>query len=177
MALHVPRRACTERVSRSTKRLSVAALLLVAGCCILAAFGASRANGDVGDLGPPPAEPEIKQALIDFYSAGHPLGSTVEVRFHDPIVVGERIDHANPPPDPWCVRCGYPDQGISPMYPVMAMVTVTISQGLESSALAPSDTVESTATYGGTLCPTETQAKYCPNYYFYRDGQGNWQIA
>jgi hypothetical protein len=176
-ALHLSDRRCTQRASRFRKRVSVLAVVLVAAYCILVAFGVSQANGDVGDLGPPPAEPEIEQVLTDFYGAGHPLGSTVDVRFDGPIRVGAPADHANPPPGPWCVRCGYPDQGISPMYPVSALVTVTINQGLQSSALAPSDSVESTATYNGTPCPGVTESLNCPVYYFYRDGQDNWQVA
>lgn len=170
------RRACPQRASRFTKRISVLAVLYLAAYCILAAFGASQASGDVGDLGPPPAEPEIKQTLIDFYSAGHPLGSTVDVEFNGPILVGQPTEHANPPPRPWCVRCGYPDQGISPMYPVTALVTVTIKQTLASSALAPSNPVETNTTYNGTGCAVN-QSEYCPAYYFYRDRQGNWQVA
>lgn len=175
--LHPPRRGCAQRASRFTKRISVLAALYLAGYCMLAAFGASQASGDVGDLGPPPTEPEIKQTLIDFYSAGYPLGSTVDVRFDGPILVGQLTEHANPPARPWCVRCGYPDQGTSPMYPVTALVTVTIKQALASSALAPSDPVVSNTTYNGTGCAGVTQSQYCPAYYFYRDGQGNWQVA
>jgi hypothetical protein len=145
---------------------------------MLAALGAGQANGDVGDLGPPPAEPEVKQALIDFYTAGHPLGSPVDVQFDGPILVGQQpIEHANPPPGPWCVRCGYPDQGISEMYPVRALVTVTIQQGLQSSALSPANPVETKTTYNGTTCAGVTRSQYCESYFFYRDGQGNWQIA
>jgi hypothetical protein len=156
----------------------VLATVVVAGYCILAAFGACQANGDVGDLGPPPAEPEIRQALTDFYRAGQPLGSMVDVRFDGPIIVGQQpTEHPNPPPGPWCVRCGHPDQGLSPMYPVLALVTVTVRQGLQSSALAPSNSVESNITYNGTSCPGPTRSQYCPAYYFYRDRRGNWQVA
>jgi hypothetical protein len=176
-ALYVSRRGGTQRGSGFTNRVPVLAVLLVAGCCILAAFGASQANADIGDLGPPPAESEIKQSLVDFYSAGHPLGSTVDVQFDGPILVGQPAEHANPPPLPWCVRCGYPDQGTSPMYPVRALVTVTIKQGPESSALAPSNPIETNSTYNGTSCPGVTHSQYCPAYYLYRDGQGNWQVA
>jgi hypothetical protein len=28
-----------------------------------------------------------------------------------------------------------------------------------------------------TSCPGVTQSQYCPAYYLYRDGQGNWQVA
>jgi len=63
------------------------------------------------------------------------------------------------------------------MYPVMALVTVTIKQALESSALAASNPVETNTTYNGTSCAGVTQSQYCPAYYFYRDRQGNWQVA
>jgi hypothetical protein len=160
-----------------SKRISVLAPLLVAGYSILAVLDASQARGDVGDLGPPPAEPEIRQTLIDFYNAGSPLGSTVDVQFAGPILVGQPTEHANPPLRPWCVRCGYPDQGLSPMYPVMALVTVTARHGVASSALAPSTVVESKTTYSGTSCPGVAGSQYCPAYYFYRDGQGSWHVA
>jgi hypothetical protein len=163
--------------SRFTKKVSVLAVLFAASYWILAAFGGSQAYGDVGDLGPPPAEPEIKQALTDFYSGGRPLDSAVYVQFDGPILVGQATEHANPPPRPWCVRCGYPNQGISPMYPVLALVTVTVKQGLDSSALAPSSSVATTTTHNGTTCPGATQSQYCPAYYFFRDGHGNWQVA
>lgn len=172
---HPSRRGRRQRDSGCTRWVSVLAVLFVAGYCILAGFGAGQASGDVGDLGPPPAEPEIKQALVDFYSPGHPLGSVVDVRFVGPIVVGQPTEHANPPPRPWCVRCGYPGQGISLMYPVTALVTVTVTQAMGSSALAPSNLVETNTTYNGSGCAGVGQ--YCPAYYFYRDGQGNWQVA
>jgi hypothetical protein len=62
------------------------------------------------------------------------------------------------------------------MYPVMALVKVTVIQSLDSSALGPK-VVENTVTYNGTTCPGETRAQYCPAYYFYRDGRGSWQVA
>ena len=64
-----------------------------------------------------------------------------------------------------------------PMYPVKALVMVAVGQGLESSALAPSSSVESRVTYNGIGCPVVTQAGYCPAHYFYCDGQANWQVA
>jgi hypothetical protein len=63
------------------------------------------------------------------------------------------------------------------MYPVRALVTVTVKQGLESSALASSNPIETNSTYNGTSCPGVTQSQYCPAYYLYRDGKGNWQVA
>jgi len=176
-ALEVPDRRDAYRTGRFRKWVWVLAVSIVASYSLMTAFAPSHAYGDVGELGPPPAEPEIKQVLTDLYNAGQPLGSTVDVTFDGPILVGLPAEHANPPPEPWCVRCGYPDQGISLMYPVAALVTVTVNQSLQSSALAPSETVASTATYNGTPCPGVTQSLNCPTYYFYRDGQGNWQVA
>jgi hypothetical protein len=64
------------------------------------------------------------------------------------------------------------------MYPVEALVSVTITQGLVSSALPPTSFVHTTTTtYNGTPCPGETVAQYCPAYFFYRDDQGHWQVA
>jgi hypothetical protein len=88
-------RGRTHRRSGFTNRVSVLAVLLVAGYCVLAVFGANRANADIGDLGPPPAESEIKQSLVDFYSAGQPLGSNVDVQFNGPILVAP-AEHATP---------------------------------------------------------------------------------
>ena len=182
------RSRCGSASRDFTKPLAILAFpLVVASYCVLTIFGASQARSDVGDLGPPPSEPQVKQVLTDFYSAGHPLGSTVEVRFDGPILVGQPTVHPNPPPQPWCVprpqpiqhgvRCGHPDPGASTMYPVMALVTVTIKQGLASSALAPSKAFETTTTHNGTSCGGATQAAYCPAYYFYQDRRGNWQVA
>ena len=72
---HLSRCEGAQLASRSTKRLSVMATLLVAGYGLLMAFGASQAHGDVGDLGPPPADPEVTQTLTDFYNAGQPPGA------------------------------------------------------------------------------------------------------
>ena len=174
--LHLSPRACTETTSPATKRLSVLAILLIAGYCVFATFGASRAIGDVGDLGPPPAVPEIQQAITDLYAAAAPLGSTVDVQFDGPIMVGSATEHANPPPQPWCVRCGYPDQGSSLMYPVLTLVRVTTTYGQQSSAVTPANPVDTT-TYNGMLCPGVDKPLVCTAYYFYRDGQGNWQVA
>lgn len=176
-ALQLSHRERANRGWLSTTRLLVVGLLFFGCYSLMGAVGASQAIGDVGDLGPPPADSEIRQALADFYSAGQPLGSSVDVHLDGTPLVGLPTEHANPPPDPWCVRCGYPDQGTSPMYPVMALVTVKINQGLESSSLARSSPVETTNTRNGTSCAGVTQSRYCPAYYFYRDGQGNWQIA
>lgn len=152
---------------------------LFAGCLVAATLvGAVTAHANVGELGPPPGEPEIRQALTDLYSAGKPPDFTTDVRFDGPVVVGKPTVHPNPPPQPWCVRCGHPDQGSSLMYPVVAIVSVTTTQGLESSALPPTSLIHTTTTsYNGTACPGETSAQYCPAYFFYRDTQGNWQVA
>lgn len=160
-----------------TRGAAARSILVAVGCSIVAAFTAGGAGGDVGDLGPPPADPEVRGVLTDFYSTGHPSDSSVDVQFEGPIMVGVPKEHANPPLRPWCVRCGYPDQGTSPMYPVLAQVRVTVTQGLASSSLDPRRSVETTTTYNGTLCPGENQSQYCPAYYFYRDPQGNWQVA
>jgi hypothetical protein len=173
---HLSRCGGAQLASRSTRRLAIMATLLFAGYGLLMASGVSQANGDVGDLGPPPAESEITQILTDFYSAAQPPGSTVDVKFDGPIIVGPPTDHANPPPRPLCVRCGSPDQGISPMYPVLAQVRVKVKYDQKSSAIYPSDPVVTT-TYNGTTCPGVTKSQYCPAYYFYRDRHGNWQVA
>ncbi|OMC36732.1 hypothetical protein A5740_00200 [Mycobacterium sp. GA-1841] len=129
-------------------------------------------------MGSPPADWEVKQTLTDLYNAGHPPDWAIDVQIVGPIMVGQPTIHPNPPPDPWCVRCGYPDQGASLMYPVMAVASVTSTQGLVSSALPASSFVHTTTTtYNGTPCPGETVAQYCPAYFFYRDGGGRWQIA
>jgi hypothetical protein len=169
-----------SRVTRSVHdawRSLVLTVLFLLGCSLVMTSNAGLAAADIGVLGPPPADPEVRQALTDFYTAGHPLGSIVDVRFDGPILVGVPTEHANPPPRPWCVRCGYPEQGASLMYPVKAEVTVTATQGLESSALAPGTTAQTRATYNGTTCPKADPSQYCREYFFFRDGQGNWQIA
>lgn len=167
----------SQRVEHFMKQLSALAVLFFVGCGIVVAFGAAQASGDVGDLGPPPGELEIKQTLADFYNAGQPLGTTVDVQFDGPILMGPPTEHAIPPPRPWCVRCGYPYPGTSLMYPVTAVVTVTVTHGLGSSALSPSNSVGITTTYNGTPCAAESKTQYCPAYYFHRDDQGNWQVA
>jgi hypothetical protein len=176
-APHLGRRGSARRAL--AKRLSILVFpVALASYCVLPVAGASQAIGDVGDLGPPPSDPEIKQALTDFYAAGQPLGSTVDVQFDGPILVGQPTEHAEPPPRPWCVRCGYHDQGIGPMYPIMTLVTVTIQQGLNGSALGTSNSVgTSTTTHNGTSCAGQSRSEYCPAYYFYQDQQGNWQVA
>ncbi|AMT72630.1 hypothetical protein [Mycobacteroides immunogenum] len=163
---------------RIAGRLAAVTGLLAVYMMAAVAFGAIRADANVGELGPPPGESEIKQTLTDFYNTGRPPDYAIDVQFDGPILVGTPTVHANPPPQPWCVRCGYPDQGTSLMYPVLAIVSVMTTQGLDSSALPPNSFVHTTNTaYNGTPCPGATVAQYCPAYFFYRDGQGNWQIA
>ncbi len=65
------------------------------------------------------------------------------------------------------------------MYPVLALVRVTITQGLDASALGQATGIDTTTTttYNGTPCAEVPKSQYCPSYYLYRDGQGNWQVA
>jgi len=175
-------------LSRFASRLAIVAVVLDTCFATVVALGAVRADAKVGVLGPPPVDSEIKQALIDLYHAGQPPDFTVDVQFVGPVLVGAPTVHPNPPPSPWCVprpqpiqhgvRCGHPDLGASPMYPVLALVSVTTTQGLVSSALPPSSFDHSTTTtYDGKPCPGKTQAQYCPTYFFYRDDRGHWQVA
>lgn len=161
----------------TASRALVVLVLMALGCISLATLSAGHAVGDVGELGPPPSEPEIRQVLTGFYHGGQAIDSTVDVQFDGPLLVGPPVPHANPPPAPWCVRCGYPDQGISPMYPVMVLVRVTVSQALDSSALGPGRLPGVTTSHNGATCAGVAQAQYCPAYYFYRDTFGNWRVA
>lgn len=167
-----------ERSGRSVMLRRVAAALLAAALFVLAGLAAGPARGDIGELGAPPSESEVLRTLTDLFNAGQPSGSTAVVRLDGPVLVGPPTDHPNPPPRPWCVRCGYPDQGSSPMYPVMATVRVAVNQGLESSALAPGSTAQWETAHNGTSCAGVTLlSQYCPAYYFYRDALGNWHVA
>lgn len=167
----------TQRVTRLAVRVTVVALAF-STYSLAATVSNTESRADVGDLGAPPAESEVKQTLTDLYNAGHPPDWQIDVQIVGPILVGQPAMHPNPPPDPWCVRCGYPDQGASLMYPVMATASVTSTQGLVSSALPSSSVIHTTTTtYNGTPCPGETVAQYCPTYFFYRDGGGRWRIA
>jgi len=179
---------CALRASRLAGRLAGVVAFLATSFAIMTAIGAVRADANVGELGPPPGDSEVKQALTDLYHAGQPPDFAIDVQFVGPIVVGQPTVHPNPPPQPWCVprpqpiqrgvRCGHPDPGASPMYPVLALVSVTTTQGLVSSALPPSSVVHTTTTtYDGKPCPGETTAQYCPTYFFYRDDQGHWQVS
>lgn len=171
-------RVLTRNAVRCMVRVVMAATVLATCLASTTVFGAPISSADVGELGPPPGDVEIKQALTAFYNAGHPPDATVDVQFPGPILVGQPLVHPNPPPDPWCVRCGYPDQGASPMYPVMALVSVTVTQGLVASALPESSVVHtSSTTYNGTACAGKVKAEYCPNYFLYRDRAGNLRVA
>ncbi|GAB1812508.1 hypothetical protein [Mycobacterium sp. MUNTM1] len=172
------RSGVAQRASLLADRLAVVAVFLVACFATVTAIGAARSDAKVGELGPPPDDSEIKQVLIDLYQRGQPPDFTVDVQFLGPTIVGQPTVHPNPPPQPWCVRCAHPDPGASPMYPVLALVSVTTTQGLGSSALPPSSFVHTiTTTYDGKPCPGETNAQYCPTYFFYRDDGGHWQVA
>ncbi|MCP3810896.1 hypothetical protein ACP6C7_13810 [Mycolicibacterium septicum] len=167
----------TQRAFRFAARLAVVALF-VTMCSVVTSVSSAESHADVGDLGPPPADADVTAALTYLYNAGRPPDWQIDVQVVGPIVVGQPTMHPNPPPDPWCVRCGYPDQGASLMYPVMATASVTSTQGLVSSALPAGSVVHTTTTtYNGTPCPGETVAQYCPTYFFYRDGGGRWQVA
>ena len=157
-------------------RLFVKGVALAACIASLAAPGSPRSAADVGDLGPPPTIDDVKAALTWLYNNGQPPDTTIDVAFPGTIVVGANPTvHPNPPPDP---RCGYPDQGTSLMYPVIALATVTSVQGLVSSALPESSYRHVlTTSYNGTPCNGEQKAEYCPAYYFYRDPEGRWRIA
>ncbi|CDP84794.1 hypothetical protein BN975_01803 [Mycolicibacterium farcinogenes] len=167
----------TQRAARFVTRLAVVALAF-STCSVATSVSGAESRADVGDLGAPPADSDVKQTLTDLYNAGHPPDWQIDVQLVGPILVGQPTMHPNPPPDPWCVRCGYPDQGASLMYPVMATASVTSTQGLVSSALPSSSVVHTTTTmYNGTPCPGQTVAQYCPAYFFYRDSAGRWRVA
>lgn len=177
-----------ERAARVAGRVAIVAVLLATCFATVTAVDAVRSDAKVGELGPPPSDAEVKQTLVDLYHAGQPPDFTVDVEFVGPIIVGQPTIHPNPPPQPWCVprpqpiqhgvRCGHPDMGASPMYPVLALASVTTTQGLVSSALPPTSSVDTTTvTYDGKPCPGEANAQYCPTYFFYRDDGGHWQVA
>jgi hypothetical protein len=134
---------------------SVLAVLLFASSYLLATIGAAPASASVGDLGPPPTEPEIKQIITDFYNVGQPPGTQVDVAFFGPITVGQVVQHDNP------------DSSSSPMYPVNAQVTVT-TKYVPRSVSDPEQIV--TIDYYGPP-PTGDGS-----YYFFRDDKGHWQV-
>jgi hypothetical protein len=116
---------------------------------------ANPASSAVGDLGPPPTEPEIKQTIADLYNVGQPPGTQVDVQFFGPITVGQVVEHDNP------------FSSSSPMYPVNAQVKVT-TKYVPHSVFDPESVLVSD--YFGTP-PTGDGS-----YYFYRDEKGNWQM-
>lgn len=179
VALPLSANELSQAFSRWFSRVTMVAVVLTA--CLFAVSGVSPvpAEAAVGELGPPPSDVEVRQALTWLYNNGKPPDADIEVAFPGPVIVGARpMMHPNPPPDPWCVRCGYPDQGASLMYPVMALVSVTTTQGLVASALPESSYRHVvTTTYNGTACRGQHKAEYCPAYYFYRDPEGRWRIA
>lgn len=155
----------------------LAVTLFLLAIQVITAFGVTFSYAGVGELGPPPSEIEVEQALSAHFSAGHPPDTHIQVGVVGPVIVGQPALHANPPPDPWCVRCGYPDQGASLMYPVSALVSVTTTQGLNSSALGDVSAAPSTTSYSGTSCPGVDRAQFCPMFYLYRNEHGHWQVA
>lgn len=156
-------------------RLLVLPLSLFVGSWLAATVGPTHASADVGDLGPPPAEQEIKQTIADMYTSGQPLGTRVDIQFDGPITVGAVTEHERPA-DGWCATChfaiGQRYVVSSAVYPVFAVVKVATTYGFQSSSITPSGPVETTHD-GGVSC---RGGGACP-YYFYRDAQGNWQAV
>jgi hypothetical protein len=150
----------------------VLAALLLAGYTASVAFGTNRAAADIGDLGPPPTQPEIERTLTDLYLRGKPLGSNVDVVFDGPIQVGQVTQH-DVPGDPQCFTCAQYAKVSSPTYPVFALVRVTVKYGLESSALSSASEPSYTTTFAGANC---VAGRDCA-YHFYRDQQGNWLVV
>jgi len=119
---------------------------------LLAALAvAGRAGADVGDLGAPPTDPEVRQTVTDLYSLGVESSAHVDVEFDGPINVLGIAQHMR-------------YHLIIPMYRVYAPVTVTVTRG-------PYDPVE-VLHNGGDQCEGTDCA-----FYFYRDGAGNWQAT
>ncbi len=139
------------------KRHSIRAASLPALLWLLMATGTGPASAAVGDLGPPPTEPDIRQLVAGLYNVGQPPNVGVEVQFFGPITVGTAVQHDNP----------NPDSGSSPMYPVNAQIRVTTTYPPHSERDQPS--VVTIDYYGPP--PTGDGS-----YYFYRDQNGNWQV-
>lgn len=159
-----------RRRASSVVRLAARQLMLLVGCCIIVALSGGTAAADTGNPGPPPTDPEIQQAITDLYTRGQPLGTQVSVQFVGPIMVGP-ITERERPGDAWCVVCAQHFLISSPMYPVYALANVTTTYALESSAVIPSEPVK-IATQAGTRCIGGGDCAY----YFYRDGNGSWQV-
>ncbi|WP_156749422.1 hypothetical protein [Mycobacterium sp. E1747] len=141
--------------TRAPRWRALLAMLLVLTYGFMAAVVATQARAAVGDLGPPPSEPEIRQTITDFYSIGQPPGTEVNVDFIGPITLGQVVQHDNP------------DSSSSPMYPVNAQVRVTIKY-VTHSVFDPEQI--STVDYYGPP-PTGDGS-----YYFFRDDKGHWQV-
>jgi hypothetical protein len=179
MTLQSTARSMMQRGSQRAVQRFIGVVAVIACLATLTSLSSPKADADVGELGPPPSTDEAKAALTWLYNNGQPPDTTIDVDFPGTVMIGAKPTmHPNPPPDPWCVRCGYPDQGSSLMYPVIALVTVTSTQGLASSSLPESSFRHVvTTSYNGTPCNGEQRAEYCPAYYFYRDPDGRWRIA
>jgi hypothetical protein len=134
---------------------SALTVLLLGGYGQLLAVDESTSAAAVGELGPPPTEPEIRQLVQGLYDVGQSPNVGVNVEFFGPITVGSIIQHDNP------------DSGSSPMYPVNAQVRVTTVYPPHSEFDPPS--VLTIDYYGPP--PTGDGS-----YYFYRDQNGNWQV-
>jgi hypothetical protein len=154
------------------RRLQMFAALVFATCIAAVTFGASRAAADIGDLGPPPTQPEVAGALTDLYNRGKPLGSDVGVVFAGPIQVGQPTPH-DVPGGAWCFTCAEYAKVNTPTYPVFALVRVTVRYDVESSAVSPDSESSYTTTFAGANC---VAGRDCA-YHFYRDEQGNWLVA
>jgi hypothetical protein len=132
-------------------------VLVFAAYWLLTTTYASSANAAVGELGPPPTEPEIRQVVAGLYNVGQPPNVGVELQFFGPITVGTAIQHDNP----------QPDSGSSLMYPVNSQVRVSTTYPPHSVHDQPS--VLTVDYYGPP--PTGDGS-----YYFYRDQNGNWRV-
>jgi hypothetical protein len=154
---HPLRERRRKQDSGTVKRYSMLAVLLLAGSWLLMATAVSPASASVGELGPPPTEPDVWQVVAGLYDVGQPPNVGVNLQFFGPITVGPAIPHDNP----------NPDSGSSPMYPVNAQIRVTTTYPGHSESDPPS--VVTVDYYGPP--PTGDGS-----YYFYRDQQGNWQV-
>jgi hypothetical protein len=178
-----PHQRTTRATTGARMRRVVLIALASAGFFTRIAFCTNLAGADVDDVGPPPSEPEIRQTLIDTFSRGQPLGNVVNVEFDGPIMVGAVTAHdkAGDPSVPTCqaqgkinpYRCKQYELVSAPMYPVFALVRVSVYQDLQASSVTASIPYESTTTHAGATCVPHGDCAF----YFYRDGQGNWQVV
>lgn len=162
----------TRRAAHPGRRLRVLAALLLTTCTASVALGATRAAADIGDLGPPPTQPEVQQTLTDLYNRGKPLGSHVDVVFAGPLQVGPSTPH-DVPGGAWCFTCAEHAKVNTPTYPVFALVRVTVHYNVESSAVSPESETSYITTFAGANC---VAGRDCA-YHFYRDEQGNWLVV